>query len=129
MITSFEDQTHELTQYEKEVLLPLMIAGFNTKVGVEKCITNPEICRSLKEKGYEISEPRVRKLVFYIRHNNLVPKLIASSKGYWIATDKTEISTWINSLEGRISALQETLEYAQKMIKLFDLKDEPYDNF
>jgi len=129
MITSFEDQTHELTQYEKEVLLPLMIAGFNTKVGVEKCITNPEICRALKEKGYEISEPRVRKLVFYIRHNNLVPKLIASSKGYWIATDKTEISTWINSLEGRISALQETLEYAQKMIKLFDLKDEPYDNF
>jgi hypothetical protein len=129
MITSFEDQTHELTQYEKEVLLPLMIAGFNTKVGVERCITNPEICRALKEKGYEISEPRVRKLVFYIRHNNLVPKLIASSKGYWIATDKTEISTWINSLEGRISALQETLEYAQKMIKLFDLKDEPYDNF
>jgi len=129
MITSFEDQTHELTQYEKEVLLPLMIAGFKTKVGVERCITNPEICRALKEKGYEISEPRVRKLVFYIRHNNLVPKLIASSKGYWIATDKTEISTWINSLEGRISALQETLEYAQKMIKLFDLKDEPYDNF
>jgi arginine repressor len=126
MIPSFEDQTHELTEYEYNVLLPLMIAGFKTKIGAEKCITNPEICRALKEKGYEVTEPRIRKLVFHIRFYNLVPKLIASSKGYWVATNKQEVDTWIQSLQSRISALEETLNYAKGMLKDFG---NDYDNF
>lgn len=129
MITSFEDQTHELTEYEYNVLLPLMVAGFQRKIGVDNCITNPEICRALKEKGYEVTEPRIRKLVFYIRFNNLVPKLIASSKGYWVATNKHEIDTWVLSLQGRISALEETLQYAKKMLIEFEPKRDEYDNF
>lgn len=120
MITSFEDQTHELTEYEHDVLLPLMVAGFRAKIGEEKCITNPQICRALTSAGYKVTEPRVRKLVFHIRHNNLVPRLIASSKGYWVATDVKEVNTWIHSLEGRISALQETLEYAKAMLRDFE---------
>jgi HKD family nuclease len=54
--------------------------------------------------------------VFHIRHNNLVPRLIASSKGYWIATSKEEIESWLNSLNSRIGALMETREYATSML-------------
>jgi len=117
MITTFEEQTHPLTEYEQEVLLPLMIAGLRTKVGHENCITNPQICKALKSKGYEVNEPRIRKLVFHIRNNNLVPYLIASSKGYWIATNKKEIESWISSLKSRIDAMNETLRYANEMLK------------
>lgn len=101
-----------------------MIAGFRTKIGVERCITNPEICRALKEKGYEVNEPRVRKIVFHIRFYNLVPKLIASSKGYWVATNKKEVETWIQSLQARISALEETLQYATSILKEFEPKQD-----
>lgn len=117
MIPTFEEHTSPLTDYELNTLLPLMIQGFKKKIGVENCVTNPEICKALKEKGYKISEPRVRKLVFYIRHNNLVPKLIASSKGYWIATNKEEIEMWLSSVNAKIDALEETKRYAEQMLK------------
>jgi hypothetical protein len=115
MITTFEEQTHPLTDYELKTLLPLMIQGFTTKIGVSKCVTNPQICKALKNKGFEVNEPRIRKLVFYIRQQNLVPNLIASSSGYWIATDRKEVDTWINSLQSRIDAINETLNYATKL--------------
>ena len=119
MITTFEEQTHPLTDYELKTLLPLMIQGFTTKIGVSKCVTNPQICKALKNKGFEVNEPRIRKLVFYIRQQNLVPNLIASSKGYWIATDRKEVDTWVDSLKSRIDALNETLNYANKLKENF----------
>ena len=120
MIPSFEEHTHELTKYDLEVLLPLMVAGLKHKIGITRVITNPEICRALKSQGYEVNEPRIRKLIFFIRQNNLVPKLIASSKGYWVATNKQEVEVWIESLKSRISALQETYEYALRVNSTFD---------
>lgn len=122
MIPTFEEQTAPLTDYELNVLLPLMIQGFKKKIGVDNCVTNPEICKALKAKGFKISEPRVRKLVFYIRFNNLVPKLIASSKGYWIATNKEEIESWLSSVNAKIDALEETKRYAQNMLFHWDEK-------
>jgi exonuclease I len=122
MIPTFEEHTAPLTDYELKVLLPIMIQGFKTKIGIKKCVTNPEICKALKAKGYKISEPRVRKLVFHIRYHNLVPKLIASSKGYWIATNKEEVENWLSSVNAKIDALEETKRYAENM--LFNWDDE-----
>lgn len=115
MIESFEDQTHPLTEYELKTLLPLMIQGFTTKIGKAKAVTNAQICKALINKGFDVNEPRIRKLVFYIRQQNLVPNLIASSKGYWIATDRKEVDIWVDSLQSRIDALKETLNYATKL--------------
>ena len=92
-----------------------MIQGFTTKIGKAKAVTNVQICRTLDSKGYDVNEPRIRKLVFYIRQRNLVPNLIASSNGYWIATDRKEVDIWVNSLQSRIDALKETLNYATKL--------------
>jgi hypothetical protein len=124
MIPTFEEQTSPLTEYEESVLLPLLIQGFSTKIGQKNCVTNPHICKMLKAKGFEVSEPRIRKIVFHIRHNNLVPRLIASSKGYWIATSKEEIESWLNSLNSRIGALMETREYATSMLSQWDVKEQ-----
>ena len=92
-----------------------MIQGFTTKIGKAKAVTNVQICKTLDSKGYDVNEPRIRKLVFYIRQQNLVPNLIASSNGYWIATDRKEVDIWVNSLQSRIDALKETLNYATKV--------------
>jgi YesN/AraC family two-component response regulator len=46
-----------------------------------------------------------------------VPKLIASSKGYWIATNKQEIESWLSSVNAKIDALEETKRYAEQMLK------------
>ena len=65
MIESFEDHTHPLTDYELKTLLPLMIQGFTTKIGKTRAVTNAQICKALNNKGYDVNEPRIRKLVFY----------------------------------------------------------------
>lgn len=108
MITNFENQTHELNTYERDVLLPLIIKGLKTKVGKENAVTNKQICKALKQQGYKINDARVRKLVQYIRVNHLVHLVIATSKGYYLATTKDEVEKYIKSLTERLSAIQET---------------------
>ena len=54
MIEGFEEYTHELTDYEKDILLPVMIYGLKSHVGSEDSVTSTEIVRKLKEQGYDI---------------------------------------------------------------------------
>ena len=108
MITNFEKETHELNDYEHDVLLPLLVKGLRTKVGKQNAVTNKQICKALKEQGYKLNDARVRKLVQYIRVNHIVPLVIATSKGYYIATSKDEVEKYIRSLTERLNAIQET---------------------
>ena len=122
MLKGFEEQTHNLTDYELREILPIVVRGFNKKSGKENSITNPEICKALTEYyGLDkISEPIVRKIIYYIRQKNLVPRLIATSKGYWVATSKQELEDWKETILGRINAMQETLNYAVVQIEEWD---------
>ena len=128
MLKGFEEQTNELSDYEKKVIVPILIRGFQNKVGKERCITNKEICNTLNTEmklQVKLNEPRIRKCIYYCRSNNLIPRLIATSKGYWIATDKQELIDWANTIQGRINAIQETLSYANKQVLEWD---NPCDN-
>ena len=128
MLKGFEEQTNELSDYEKKVIVPIQIRGFQNKVGKERCITNKEICNTLNTEmnlQVKLNEPRIRKCIYYCRSNNLIPRLIATSKGYWIATDKQELIDWANTIQGRINAIQETLSYANKQVLEWD---NPCDN-
>lgn len=104
MIKGFEDETAPLSDYEQS-LVPLFIQGFASKVGKKNAITNKEICKKMKSVGHDVNDTRVRKIINYIRNNNLVSVLLASSKGYWVSKDKKEIKDWIDSMEGRISSM------------------------
>ena len=108
MITNFENETHELNDYESNTLLPLLVKGLRTKVGKENAVTNKQICKALKEQGYKINDARVRKLVQYIRVNHIVNLVIATSKGYYLATTKDEVQKYIKSLTERLNAIEET---------------------
>ena len=128
MLKGFEEQTNELSDYEKKVIVPILIRGFQNKVGKDRCITNKEICNTLNTEmnlQVKLNEPRIRKCIYYCRSNNLIPRLIATSKGYWIATDKQELIDWANTIQGRINAIQETLSYANKQVLEWD---KPFDN-
>lgn len=110
MIEGFEKQTKDLTDHEKKVLLPLMIKGLAHHIGAENAITNSEICMKLSAKGYDINEVKVRKLINHIRNNNLVPRLMATYKGYYVTNDPAELYSYISSLSGRIEAISQIRE-------------------
>ena len=104
MINGFENETAPLSDYEQS-LVPLFIQGFSTKIGKSNAITNKQICKKMKNLGHDVSDTRIRKIINYIRNNNLVSVLLASSRGYWVSKDKKEIKDWIESMEGRISSM------------------------
>ena len=106
MITGFEELTEPLTENEKTVYLPPIIKGLRLKIGRHNAVTNKDIVRGLKKNlGIDISEARVRKIINHIRNHDLVPCLIATSKGYYVAETQKEVDDYIDSLKGRLEAI------------------------
>ena len=107
MINGFEKETAELNDYEKDTLLPLMVAGLTPRIGVERAITNLQMREGLKSLDYNISDARIRKLINHIRVNRLVVNLISSSKGYYRTNDLEEVNNYVESLMQRASSIEE----------------------
>tara|TARA_R110002167_G_scaffold178227_5_gene377944 strand:- start:130 stop:540 length:411 start_codon:yes stop_codon:yes gene_type:complete len=107
MITLFEEYTYELTEYELETLVPIVVKGLKNKHGKENAITNKTICAKLKEKGYKANEPRLRKVIHHIRVLQLIVGLCCNSKGYYVTTSLKELGRYVESLAQRIRSQQE----------------------
>jgi hypothetical protein len=105
MIKNFENETQPLSEYEKNVLLPLLIRGLETKKGNKNAVTNKHIVSALKPT-YNLNEARVRKIINHIRTNDLIPGLIATSEGYFIAETESELLEYEESLKGREDAIR-----------------------
>lgn len=113
MLNGFQIQTEPLTDYERNTLLPVICRGLVTKVGEAKAITNAAITKAMKGAGYQLNEARVRKIINHIRTTGLIKWLIATSKGYYIATSRQEMEDYIGSLRGRelaIRAVRKSME-------------------
>lgn len=106
MIKGFDKETAPLCEYETGVLLPIMIKGLQTKIGKRSAIKNGQIVQTLKS-SYKITEARVRKLINHIRTNDIIPGLIATSDGYYIAQTEDELIEYEESLKGRENAIRE----------------------
>lgn len=109
MIETFECQTEPLNTYEKEILLPVIIRGLSNKIGKAKAITGKQICDAMNKYGYRLNGARLRKIVNHIRVCGLINNLIATSDGYYIATSVEDVDKHIESLKGRIAAMQTVL--------------------
>lgn len=106
MIQGFEKYTATLTTYERDMLVPILTEGLKKRVGTKNAVRNREICRRLIEAGYQnVSEPRVRKCINYIRMNGMVPHLVANCKGYYVATSIEEVERYIGSLDERAKSI------------------------
>ena len=110
MIEGFEEHTQALTDYERDILLPVIVKGLNRKIGEDNSITSKEIIRKLTDLGYKISGARLRKIVNHIRIKGLIKCLMASSRGYWIEDDPQKLMTYIISLEQRAESIQNVAE-------------------
>lgn len=106
MIDGFFDETKSLTEYEEQTLLPVMVKCLQRHIGIDTAISNRAMCEALDKKGYSINEKRIRKVINYIRVNGLVDCLVACSKGYYVASTRSEVQCHISSLQGREEAIR-----------------------
>ena len=121
-LNNYEALTHELTDDEKK-LLPLVVNGLKTKIGKSKAIKNKEMLAGLQQwTGRKVSEPRLRKIIQYIRLNGIIERLIATPKGYWISNDIEEIEAYQETALQRINQFQQG--YDQMKFQLEKFKSE-----
>ena len=106
MIKGFSNETSPLNDYELRVLLPVILAGLKDKQGKRNAVTNGYIIGRLKQQGYRIDAARLRKVINHIRTNDLIPGLIATSEGYFLAEDEHELMDYEDSLRGREEAIK-----------------------
>lgn len=125
MIKNFEEHTVELSADEQKYAA-IIVQRFNTKKGKQHIVTADMIIEGLKNHlGIEFKESRVRKMIQYIRLNNLVVGLIATSKGYFVADSVEEIQDWVNSLKSRENAIRSIREVAERQIEIMKISNQP----
>lgn len=105
MIRNFYRETDTLSKYEEEHVLPKIVSILEQCKGKCNALTNKMIIVRYGAVCSEM-ESRVRKVINYIRNNGIIPCLIATSKGYYIATDAKEITDYEDSLKGRERAIR-----------------------
>ena len=107
MLKGFNSETAPLTEYEENVILPIVLRGLKNKVGKTNAVTNRTIVQRLNIAGHTTTEPRIRKIINHIRMADLLPGLIATSGGYFLATSETELLDYEQSLLGREDAIKQ----------------------
>lgn len=103
MLPTHEQQTHELTDKEL-TYIPFITSKLSLNIGKEMAVTNKYICRKLEINGMKVSGPRFRKIIQHIRIHGLIPCLVATSKGYYVANTKQECLEHIEMYDKRINS-------------------------
>lgn len=118
MIEGFERETDDLTDYELKTVLPEIGNGLWGKRGRHAAVTNKEIVNGLaRYKDIRTTEARVRKIINHIRNRGLIPCLIATSNGYYIAQTRKEMEDYISSLIGREESIRAVRQSMQQQMR------------
>jgi glutamyl/glutaminyl-tRNA synthetase len=122
----FETQTKPLTEYEKEILLPIMVKCLAKHIGKSRAISNAQMCAKMSIYGYQIGETVVRKLINHIRNNGLVERLVASGKGYYVAESIKEMEAYIESVKNREEAIRAMrMSMEEQLLKMKPTENNP----
>ena len=101
MKKELKKERRPLSNYEQNVLMPILIKGLEMKKGKKNAVTNNQIVRGLRGHGLKVSHRDVCSLINHIRTNDLVLGLVASSFGYYISSSEREFFDYEQSLLNR----------------------------
>ncbi len=119
MITNFEDFTGELSDDELRIL-PAVIHSFRrykkeNPIKADAIVIGINDYLLKRKMNFKMTQPRLRKMVNFIRTNSLLP-LIATSKGYFTDSCKLTIQDQIKSLEERARSIQNCADGLKKFV-------------
>ena len=111
MITLFENITEDLTDYERETLVPMLIDTLRFKTASNK-VSTKTLCDWFRASGVKMHPTRIRKMVAYIRQTNAVRPsvLIGTSDGYYLSGEVGEIELQVESLRQRARKINQAAD-------------------
>ena len=113
MLKGFEKLTNELTDDELKKV-PRIVSGLSKRIGKDNAVTSQIICDKMELIGV-----RLRKIIHFIRVNNLLSGLCSNSKGYYVAKNIKELEDNNKSLQQRIASQIEVLNSLEKQTIMF----------
>jgi hypothetical protein len=123
MLKGFEDITQELNE-EEQKLAEFIRDWIKLYCGKDKAVTNQKLTGALYNIFNKPVYPsRMRKIIAAVRRH-YQPRLIANSKGYFIAQDEGELNDWIISMKQRVS--QQMLAIQAAEAELEKMRAEPF---
>jgi len=124
MIPGYEDITCEVNEEEIEMAKEIARAFSVKYIGKENAVSGAKIIASYKKnRGYNLNDGRLRKIIQYIRLNCLTARpLLASAKGYYIARNDEELKKWLITMDKRIRQTQ----YTRDCVKFFSIAGNQY---
>ena len=102
MITGFERETADLTEYELLEIVPQVADILRSRRGKKNAIPSERVIGMLDGP---CSGARLRKIINHIRVKGIIKCLVASSKGYYVSDDFGELDAYCGSLWGREQAI------------------------
>lgn len=108
-IDAFKNHLEELTDFEKKVIIPMLIDALRYKTATSM-VTSKQLSNYLKANHYSISPERVRKILAFASAANIKKGLeehlgdnviIACSQGYFVTDDVSVIDDLIDNLVKR----------------------------
>lgn len=99
-IQNFEEQTKDLTKKELEKIVPIVSNLLADAKGLEFTTSSSKIIEVLRDRGFNLDDKRIRKIVQHIRKNHIVRGVIATSKGYYVSTSAKEIREYAHKSYG-----------------------------
>lgn len=117
-IKGFENITHELTEFETETLIPVLVE----KLSQHKEKANAIKCGQLsdhviKRTGRRVNDPRIRKMIEHIRQNHLLPNVCAGVCGYYVTDGPEDLQQWIRTMKQRRNAMNFSISAAEKTLR------------
>ena len=100
------NESRTLSNYELNVLLPILKRGLETKKGKANAVTGRQIIEGLRGHGLKVSPRSLQMVINYIRTNDLVVGLVGSVAGYYITNNELEFIGYEMRLMSREAALR-----------------------
>lgn len=101
-----KSRTRSLSNYEQNVLLPILMKGLEMKKGKTNAVTSDQIVMGVRNQSLKINSSSVEMIINYIRMNDLIVGLMGSARGYYIISSEQEFIDYENNLMGREAALR-----------------------
>jgi pimeloyl-CoA synthetase len=107
MIHGFEKETEELRPHEVKTahIIAMMLQNHEGKASSITALRISDVLE--KNFGLNVDDARIRKMIAYIKKRNLVPGLIANSRGYFWTEDREEIEKYVHGCYSRMYAIKE----------------------
>ncbi len=111
MITTFEQQTKPLTDWERCTLLPAMVRELSQHRSSGNAIKSDHLAERMQiATGQKPNGARIRKVVNAIRIGGYLRCLSATSDGYFVAANRAEIADCVLSLQQRAAQIWQVAE-------------------